>query len=164
MEFYRIYQIFPKRFGPLKNSGKIQFGICSRIYNFKFWGNSKLRQKGKLFIMLQTISVKIWWILDKGKVTKLNYKVWAGFGILKKELVAGPFASSPRRPIAACPGPRVHGNTPVVWSPPATSRWRGRPLATPPPCAVHAVTAPGALSRAATVQRRSQFHFLDSSR
>jgi hypothetical protein len=93
----------------------------------------------------------------------LNYKVWAGFGILEKELVAGPFASSPRRPIAACPGPRARGNAPVAWSPPATSRRRGRPPATPPPRAVHAVTAPRALSRAATVQRRSQFHFLDSS-
>jgi hypothetical protein len=40
--------------------------------------------------MLQTISVQI---LDKGKVTKLNYKVWAGFGILEKELVAGPHVS-----------------------------------------------------------------------
>jgi hypothetical protein len=94
----------------------------------------------------------------------LNYKVWTGFGILEKELVAGPFASSPRQPIAACPGPRTCGNAPVAWSPPATSRRRGRPPATPPPRAVHAVTAPGALSRAATVQRRSQFHFLDSSR
>jgi hypothetical protein len=94
----------------------------------------------------------------------LNYKVWTGFGILEKELVAGPFASSPRRAIAACPGPHARGNAPVAWSPPATSRRRGRPPATPPPRAVHAVTAPGALSRAATVQRRSQFHFLDSSR
>jgi hypothetical protein len=37
--------------------------------------------------MIQTISIQI---LDKGKVTKLNYKVCAGFGILEKELVAGP--------------------------------------------------------------------------
>jgi hypothetical protein len=34
--------------------------------------------------------------------------------------VAGPLASSPRRPIAACPGPRVHGN----------AAWRGH---RPPP-------------------------------
>jgi hypothetical protein len=40
----------------------------------------------------------------------LNHKVWAGFGILEKELVAGPLVSSPRRPIAACPGPRTRGN------------------------------------------------------
>jgi hypothetical protein len=36
-------------------------------------------------------------ILEKGKVTKLNYKVWAGFGILEKELVAGPHVSGTNR-------------------------------------------------------------------
>jgi hypothetical protein len=50
----------------------------------------------------------------------LNYKIYARFGILEKELWQGPLASSPRRPIAACPGPRVRGSTVVAWSPPAT--------------------------------------------
>jgi hypothetical protein len=51
----------------------------------------------------------------------------------------------------------------VALSPPATSRRRGRPPARPPSCVVHAVTAPGDLSHAATVQRRRTLHFLDSS-
>jgi hypothetical protein len=34
--------------------------------------------------------------------------------------VTGPLASSPRWPIAMCPGPRARGSSAVVWSPPAT--------------------------------------------
>jgi hypothetical protein len=50
----------------------------------------------------------------------LNYKVCTGFEILEKESVTGSLASSPRRPIATCPGPRACGSTAVAWSPPAT--------------------------------------------
>jgi hypothetical protein len=55
MEFYIIYQIFPKRFEQFKNLGKIQFSICFRIYNLQSQGNFKLHQKGKLFLMFQTV-------------------------------------------------------------------------------------------------------------
>jgi hypothetical protein len=56
----------------------------------------------------------------KKKITKLNYKVCAGFEILEKESVTGPLASSPRRPIAVCPGPRARGSSVMAWSPPTT--------------------------------------------
>jgi hypothetical protein len=42
----------------------------------------------------------------------------------------------------------------VAWSPPATSRRRGRPPATPSPRAAHAATALCALTRAATVTEK----------
>jgi hypothetical protein len=93
----------------------------------------------------------------------LNYKFCAGFGILEKELWQGPLASSPHRPIAACPGPRARGSTAVVSSPLATSRRRGRPPATPPPRAAHAATVPCALIPRCHGHRRSTpYH--DSSR
>jgi hypothetical protein len=93
----------------------------------------------------------------------LNYKVCAGFEILEKELWQGPIASSPRRPIAACPGPRAHGSAAVAWSPPATSRRRDRPHATPPPRAAHVATASCALIPRCHGHRRSTpYH--DSSR
>jgi hypothetical protein len=52
----------------------------------------------------------------------------------------------------------------VAWSPFTTSRRHDWPPTTPPPRATHAATAPCALSRAATVQRRSTNPFFDSSR
>jgi hypothetical protein len=42
----------------------------------------------------------------------------------------------------------------VAWSPPATSRWCGRPPATPPPRIAHAATALCALTYAATVTEK----------
>jgi hypothetical protein len=57
--------------------------------------------------------------------------------------------------MAACPGPRMRGNAAVAWSPPATSRRRGRPPATFLPRAAHAATAHAPLSHAAVVRRRS---------
>jgi hypothetical protein len=47
--------------------------------------------------------------------------------------------------MAMCPSPRACGNAAVAWSPPATSRRRGRPPATFPPRIAHAATAPCAL-------------------
>jgi hypothetical protein len=47
--------------------------------------------------------------------------------------------------MVACPGPRACGNAAVAWSPPATSRWRGRLPPTFPPHVAHAATTPCAL-------------------
>jgi hypothetical protein len=99
-----------------------------------------LRQKVKLFIMLPTISIQI---LDKGKVTRWNYKVCAGFENLEKESVTGPLASSPRWPTSACPDRLKRTRA-------ATSSPRSPRVATPPrhllpsPRAGHAVPPPRA--------------------
>jgi hypothetical protein len=47
---------------------------------------------------------------------KLQILYW--FWNFRKIIVADPLASSPRRPIATCPGPRVRGSAAVAWSPP----------------------------------------------
>jgi hypothetical protein len=122
-----------------------------------------LGQKGKLFIMLQTISIQILVNFGQRKSYQIEYKVCADFGILEKELWQGPLASSPRRPKATCPGPRARGSAAVAWSLPTTSRRCGWPPATPPPCAAHAATAPCALIPRCHGHRRSTpYH--DSSR
>jgi hypothetical protein len=103
--------------------------------------------------MIQNISIQILVNFEQRKITKLNYKVCAGFGIIEKELWQGPFASSPRQPIAACPGPHARGSAAVAWSLPAM----------PPPHATHATTAPCALIPRCHGHRRSTpYH--DSSR
>jgi hypothetical protein len=70
--------------------------------------------------MLQTTSVQILVNFGQRKSHQIELQSLGGFGILEKELVAGPLASRPRQPIAACPGPRTRGN----------AAWRGH---RPPP-------------------------------
>jgi hypothetical protein len=69
----------------------------------------------------------------------LNYKIYAGFEILEKDLVAGTACQRPTtaqgrvsRP-ALPPPPRVHGDTMAAQAPPATSRRHCRPPATSAP-------------------------------
>jgi hypothetical protein len=70
--------------------------------------------------------------LDKGKVTKWNYKVCAGFENLEKELATGPLASSSRRPTAACPGPVLQCQPTKPNACAAASSPRSPRVATPP--------------------------------
>jgi hypothetical protein len=86
------------------------------------------RQKAKLFTMLQATSVQILVNFGQKKSHQIELQSLGGFGILEKELVAGPLASSPRRPIAACPGRRARGN--AAWRghhPPPHAGAAGRP-------------------------------------
>jgi hypothetical protein len=66
-----------------------------------------LGQKGKLFIMLQTISFQILVNFGQRKSHQIELHSLCWFWNLKKRIVA------------ACPGPRARGSAAVAWSPPS---------------------------------------------
>jgi hypothetical protein len=65
--------------------------------------------------------------------------------------------------MAACHGPRAHGNAVVAWSPPATSHQLGQPPATSAPRAAHAAIAPCALISRCRGPKGKHPLYLDSS-
>jgi hypothetical protein len=95
---------------PFKIQGRFNLEFVIEFITLNCGGIRSREKRESCSLCFRLSLFKFWSILDKGKVTKLNYKVCAGFEILEKESVTVPLASSPRQPTAACPGPRVRGS------------------------------------------------------
>jgi hypothetical protein len=80
IEFWGIYQMFSKRFEPLKNWRKNSMWSCSQFYNLNSVGNWKWTQWEKLFIMINSSTIpsfNIFWHQDGLRFVFWNWsKVW----------------------------------------------------------------------------------------
>jgi hypothetical protein len=69
---------------PLKIQGRFNFEFVIEFITLNSGGIQSWDKKESCSLCFKLSLLKFWRILDKRKVTKLNYKVCAGFGILEK--------------------------------------------------------------------------------